>query len=200
MSERELRDALAANDGVSARTLASYLPQDERWSELATAAASSPLAVEILIEELDTSGLVRRFVRRSLLDHDAIDDVSQDTLISIAHSVAAFAGRSSVSTWVHQIAQRRVVDHLRRQRATAPLPEDDIGPSQRISSMIATRETVRDAIGQLPQAYRDPLRMRDIDGLTYQDIADRLDRSVGTVKSQISRGRAMVAAAMGAER
>ncbi|MFV0427228.1 MAG: RNA polymerase sigma factor, partial [Beutenbergiaceae bacterium] len=158
---------------------------------------TSPLAVELLVEELDGSGTVRRFVGRSLIDQNAIDDVCQDTLISVARSLPSFAGAAKVSTWVHKIAQRRVTDHLRRQRATVPLPDDDVGPTERISSMIATRETVQAAVSRLPELYREPVRMRDIHDRDYQQIAQVLGRTVGTVKSQISRGRAMVAAMIG---
>lgn len=197
MTRPELLSALEAHDGVAARALAAHLSQEERWATLAEAARANGLAVELLVEELDSCGIVKRFVGRSLLDRNAIDDVSQDTLISIAASLPSFTARSSVTTWVHTIAQRRVADHLRRQRATSPLPEHDFGPTQRISSIIATRETVQEAIRQLPERYREPVLMRDMHGVEYQQIADKLGLSLGTVKSQISRGRAMVAAAIG---
>lgn len=191
--------ALRASDGVAARLRAAEVEQDERWAVLA-GAATTPLAVELLIEELDASGTVRRFVRRLLLDEHAVDDVVQDSLVSVASSLAGFDGRSKVSTWVHQIVQRRVVDHLRRQRATTPLPADDLAPSARISSVIATRATVQGAVAALPELYREPVVMRDLHGLEYAEIAGRLDRSLGTVKSQIARGRALVAATLGDHR
>lgn len=52
---------------------------------------------------------------------------------------------------------------------------------------------MRDALAKLPEIYRVPVVLRDIEGLPYEEIARRLERSLGTVKSQISRGRAMVA-------
>lgn len=149
-----LLTALRAGDGVAARRRAAELDQDERWTVLA-GAATTPLAVELLVEEVDATGTVRRFVRRLLLDEHAVDDVVQDSLVSVASSVGGFDGRSKVSTWVHQIVQRRVVDHLRRQRATAPLPENDLAPSARISSIRASRATVQDAVAALPERYRE---------------------------------------------
>lgn len=160
----------------------------------ARAAAGSALATELLVERLDESGVVRRFVRGALLDESAVDDVCQDVLISVATSIHTFAGASRVTTWVHRIVRNRVVDHLRRQRATTPLPDDDVGPGERMSSLIATRATVRDALSALPDLYREPVTLRDVQGLPYSEVAERLGRSVGTVKSQISRGRALVAA------
>ena len=160
------------------------------------AAAGSVVATEVLLTELDESGLVRRFARSALVQESAVDDVSQDSLISVAASIGSFRGESKVSTWVHSIVRRRVVDHLRRQRATSPLPDEDAGPSHRMSSMLATRATVRDAVASLPEPYRSSVTLRDLDGLSYADVATRLDLPLGTVKGHISRGRALLATAL----
>ncbi len=202
----DLAAALAAGDGTTARRLAGEAgtpSRDEVLQHLATqAAGGSALAVELLVEQLDESGVVRRFVRRGLLDESAVDDVTQDCLISIAGSIGSFRGDAKVTTWVHGIVRRRVVDHLRRQRATAPLPDDESAAgslAHRMSSMIATRATVQDALAALPDLYREPVTLRDLEGLTYAQVAERLDRNVGTVKAQVSRGRALVAAALGGD-
>lgn len=174
---------------------ASAQDHDEILAVLATSARDgNELAVELLVESLDASGVVRKFAGTMLIDETAVDDVAQDALITIARSVAGYRGDSAVTTWVHTIVRSRVVDHLRRERATAPLPADDLGAAQWMSSMIATRATVREALAGLPQLYREPVVLRDIQGLEYAEIAQRLERGLGTVKSQISRGRAMLAA------
>ena len=154
-----------------------------------------PLAVETFLETLDATGVVRRYASGALLDQGAVDDVSQEALISIAGSLSSYTGQSKVTTWVHSIVRRRVVDHLRRQRSTAPLTED-LGPAARMSSMIATRATVQQALDALPDLYREPVVLRDLEGLSYNEIAEQLDRPVGTVKAQINRGRALVAAGL----
>lgn len=195
----DLDEAVAAADATGARLLLRDLPPgDEDALQLLAvqAAAGSGLATELLIERLDESGVVRRFARGSLFDDAAIDDVCQDTLISVASGIGGFRGDAKITTWVHRIVRNRVVDHLRRQRATSPLPDDDMAPAARISSMIASRTTVRDALAGLPDLYREPVTLRDMEGLSYAEISERIDRSVGTVKSQVSRGRALVAAAL----
>lgn len=165
--------------------------------ELAHLAAAgdqgTDLATELLIEHLDASGVVHRFAGAALLDTAAVDDVAQDALISVAQSIGSFAGQGKVTTWVHRIVRNRVVDHLRRQRATAELPPDDVGPAERMSSIIATRATIQEVLAGLPELYREPVVLRDVQGLPYADVAERLGRTVGTVKSQISRARALVA-------
>ncbi|GAA4397315.1 hypothetical protein GCM10023153_21080 [Ornithinibacter aureus] len=196
----EVASAVDAGDPTGARRAASEVDagiRDDLWHLLATrAAAGSVVAAEVLLVELDESGMVRRFARGALLDESAIDDVCQDSLISIAASLESFRGDAKVSTWVHSIVRRRIVDHLRRQRATAPLPDSDTGPGERMSSLLATRATVRDALAALPEPYRTPVTLRDLEGLAYADVADRLDLPLGTVKGQISRGRALLAASL----
>lgn len=193
-----LTQALHREDFVTARRLTAELANsthlDAALALVAEVSRTDPRTIELFLEMLDTAGTVRRFAGAALLDHTAVDDVSQDALISIADSLDSYDGRSKVTTWVHSIVRRRVVDHLRRQRSTVPLDEGDISPAARMSSIIATRTTVRDALESLPELYRAPVVLRDIEGNTYSEIADQLDRAEGTIKAQIARGRAMVAA------
>lgn len=194
--------ALDAEDLSAARMTVRDTPADELDEVLRVLAtrvggeSESAAAVELLVAAIDDSGMVRRFVRAAILDDAAIDDVCQDSLISIAGSLHTFQGDSKVSTWVHSIVRRRVVDHLRRQRATVPLAQGDQGAAQRMSSMIATRASVQEALAALPKLYREPVTMRDLQGMPYAEVAQHLNRNVGTVKAQISRGRAMVAASL----
>ncbi len=193
----DLERALATDDTAAARRAVGELTAsgnyDDALAVLARQAPQSQPILELLIETLDASGVVRRFAGAALLDKSAVDDVSQDALISVAESIQSYTGQGKVTTWVHTIVRRRVVDHLRRQRETVPLEEEQ-GGAARMSSMIATRATVQQALAELPGKYRTPVTLRDIQALTYAEIADTLELSVGTVKSQISRGRAIVAA------
>ncbi|MGO1259657.1 MAG: RNA polymerase sigma factor [Brachybacterium sp.] len=186
----------------SARRLVSELldtgSTDEALEVLARLAPTRPEALELLLEALEGSGVVRRFAGAALLDPAAVEDVAQDSLISIAQSIGGYDHRAKVTTWVHTIVRRRVADHLRRQRETVELHEQH-RPAARMSSLIADRVTVRQLLAELPELYRIPVELRDLDQLSYKDIAARLGRSVGTVKSQISRGRAMLAGRLGTE-
>src|SRR5699024_8406508 len=143
----DLDRAIAAQDPTRARRVAQTLVAshgDECLSNyLGRCAVDSSLALDLLLEHLERTKTLHRMARGALLDEAAIDDVTQDALISIASAISGFAGRSKFTTWAHRIVRNRVADHLRRQRATAPLPEGDVGPSARMSSMIATRATVR---------------------------------------------------------
>ncbi|WBL18806.1 RNA polymerase sigma factor [Citricoccus sp. NR2] len=199
---KALERALVKNDVDAARRLSREAVDagaaDDALALLARHARdrpADPLAAETFLETLDATGVVRRFAGGALLDQSAVDDVSQEALISIAASLGSYTGQSKVTTWVHSIVRRRVVDHLRRQRSTAPLTEE-LSPAARMSSVIATRVTVQQALDALPDLYREPVVLRDLQGHSYTEIAERLDRPVGTVKAQINRGRALVAAGL----
>lgn len=157
------------------------------------AAEGSSLAVELLAELVDELGLARAGVRQVLVEESAIDDVTQDTLVSMAASVRSFTGEASFVTWLFTIAQRRSVDYLRRKRATEPLSEDDVGEAMRISSLVSTRETVRQLVRGLPDRYRHAIQLRDIERVPYAEAAERLGLNVNTVKSHVARGRALLA-------
>ncbi|GAA4520488.1 sigma-70 family RNA polymerase sigma factor [Brachybacterium paraconglomeratum] len=154
----------------------------------ARAAGGDATALDELLEMLDRSRTIQRMVGSMLLDQNAIDDVSQEVLISIMGSIGQYRSVGKVSTWIHPIVRRRVADHLRKQRDTSALDEAEL-PSQRISSMVASRATLRTALAQLPEKYQAPLILRDLEQLPVAEIATRLDLPEGTVKAQISRGR-----------
>ncbi|GAA1290584.1 RNA polymerase sigma factor [Brachybacterium alimentarium] len=162
----------------------------------ARAAQGDAAALDELIESLDRSRTVHRMVGSMLLDQHAVDDVSQEVLISIIGSIGQYRGVGKVSSWVHPIVKRRVADHLRKQRDSTALDEAAL-PAQRISSMVASRAAIRTAVAQLPEKYQAPLILRDLEQLPVAEIAARLDLPEGTVKAQISRGRAKLEKILG---
>ena len=189
--------ALGRADALGARkALAAQLESPgDLMAELARAAADgSALACELLVEAIDEQGLARAAVHRVLVDESAIDDVTQDTLISVATGIGSFRGDAKFTTWLHQVARNRAVDYLRRQRATAPLnDEHDLGPAERMSSVIASRESARQLVERLPDSYRQAVYLRDVKQASYDDVAAQLGVTLNTAKSRISRGRALLA-------
>lgn len=160
------------------------------------AAAGDDAALTELFTLLEHSRTVHRMVGSMLLDQNAVDDVSQEVLMSIMGSIRQYRGAAKFSTWLHPIVRRRVADHLRTQRDSSTLDETEL-PSQRISSMVASRTTIRTALAQLPEKYQAPLILRDLEQLPVAEIATRLDLPEGTVKAQVSRGRAKLEQILG---
>lgn len=185
--EATSQDTLTSQDKVTGQEMVEVLAQH--------AATGSVLGVELLVETVDRFGLARNAVRRYLLDEAAVDDVTQDTLITVARAVGTFRGEAKFTTWLHQLARNRAVDHLRRTRATQTLgdEEGEPTPTARMSSLVASRQAVRALLEELPGHYRDAVMLRDVEQLPYGEIADRLGRNLNTVKSHVARGRALLA-------
>lgn len=195
---QRLAAALDAGDAPAARRAASDVPEEREARSRGLdvlahrAAAGSTVALELLAELVDELGLARAGVRQVLVDEPAVDDVTQDTLVSMVTSIRSYTGEAGFVTWLFTIAHHRAVDHLRRQRATEPLA-DDVGDAQRISSLISTRETVQHLVRRLPDRYRRAVELRDIERLPYSDLVQRLGLNVNTAKSHVARGRALLA-------
>jgi RNA polymerase sigma-70 factor (ECF subfamily) len=165
---------------------------------LARLAATSPPCLDTLLALVDDHRLDRPAIRRVLVDNDQADDAHQDVLIVVAQQIGRFEGRSAFTTWLHSVARNIAVDHLRRRRDTVHYDADTLPGSaaQHLSSLIASRSDLLRAVNALPDSYRHAVVLRDIEQRTYQEIADALGAEMNTVKSRISRGRALVASMM----
>ena len=162
------------------------------------AAAGNRRPLATLIEIIDRYRLDRSAIRRILVNNDEVDEAHQDTLIAVAQSIGRFRGESAFTTWLHSVARNTAAAQLRRsQRAPSPTDEVD-GPmtGQRLSSMISDRADLQNAVNSLPDHYREAVWLRDVHQLCYDEVAEQLGVGVNTVKSRISRGRALIAAAL----
>ncbi|MBX3008695.1 MAG: sigma-70 family RNA polymerase sigma factor [Melioribacteraceae bacterium] len=136
---------------------------------------------------------VRNLVFLTLGDTEFIDDISQDVFISVYHKLGEFRFESKFTTWLYRITVNKCRDYLRKKRVRSifvPIKETDTdygtGP---FSENVDIPNLVRTAIEKIPERLRVPLVMRDIEGLSYKEIADSLGTEVGTIKSRIFRAR-----------
>ncbi|MHB9146415.1 MAG: sigma-70 family RNA polymerase sigma factor [Symbiobacteriia bacterium] len=138
---------------------------------------------------------------------DDAADVAQEALLKVYTSLPEFRGDSSFSTWLYRVVSNTCLDELRRrkrQRAVSldqPLTlvdgedlsrqwaDDSDGPEE-ILTRKEQRALVQQAITLLDEEHRVIIVMRDIQGLSYQEVADSLGLSLGTVKSRLNRARA----------
>jgi len=133
-------------------------------------------------------------------------DVVQDVFIKIFRNVGSFRGDSSLKTWIYRIAvnqarnQRRWFGrHQRQEVALEPEPGESQGyqdwlqdPAPSPFELTLDGETqalVEAALQEVPSAFRAALVLRELDGLSYEQIAEVLEITLGTVKSRILRGR-----------
>lgn len=139
---------------------------------------------------------VYNLCRYMVRDPQDAQDAAQDVFLKAYRGIREFRPEASLYTWLYRIAVNTCLDYKRKARRDAlknePLPEDlpstDPFPAELYESRENT-EAIQAALQKLPQKLRAPIVLREIDGLSYEEIAEVLHASVGTVKSRISRGR-----------
>ena len=132
--------------------------------------------------------------------HDEAEDLSQEIFLKIYKALATFDRRANFQTWVISISRNLCIDHyrsVRKERETVDRNVDAaaLSPTAKGPDPLARLHTLdrRDLLKQgmllLPDTLRTAVLLRDIQDLSYRDIAERLDLPEGTVKSRINRGR-----------
>jgi RNA polymerase sigma-70 factor, ECF subfamily len=157
--------------------------------------------------------LVLKFQRRAYAvalgmvhDPDDAKDICQDAFLKVHKSIASFAGDAQFFTWLYRIVVNLCIDHLRKRRgADVQLDEtraedeadDDSGllprrlgfdPERALADQ-ELRGHILGALGRLSAQHRAVLILREIEGLSYQEIADQLRCSIGTVMSRLFHAR-----------
>jgi len=137
--------------------------------------------------------------RRMLRSPDDAEDATQDAFVQAWTRLPGFRADSQFSTWMHRIVTNRCLDMLRARRPTATLPDRREAPASRPDRIVEAVSQVADlkrAIIRLTPEQRAPLVLRDLEGHTYEEIAETLDISVSAVKSRLHRARLELLAAM----
>jgi RNA polymerase sigma-70 factor, ECF subfamily len=120
-----------------------------------------------------------------------VDDIAQDVFITVYRNLGKFRFESQFTTWLYRITVNKCKDYLRKKKIRSvflPIKDtDEAVYEQEHTSDIS--EAVHKAIARLPEKLRLPLLMKDIEGLSYQDIAETMNCEIGTVKSRIFRAR-----------
>ncbi|MFN7983082.1 MAG: sigma-70 family RNA polymerase sigma factor [Vicinamibacterales bacterium] len=136
--------------------------------------------------------------------HDQAEDLTQDIFLKVFKSLETFDRRANFQTWLISVSRNLCIDHYRsvrkeRQTIDRDVDANELTPAAVEAGPIAALEQrdrvtlLREALASLPDTLRTAVLMRDIQELSYQDIATRLDLPEGTVKSRINRGRTELA-------
>jgi len=130
-------------------------------------------------------------------DYATASDVVQEVFMKLLTRIRQFRFRSAFDTWLYRIIVNTTNDHRRAPR-TAELPETPIEPTQqRELEQRETERAVRHAIAKLPPKLREPIVLRYISGLSYEEIAGVLEISAGTVASRLARAHNALARRLG---
>lgn len=148
---------------------------------------------------------------RMMRSRTAAEDQTQEALMRIARGLSTFEGNSAFGTWCHRVATTTCLDELRRQRrrpTTTTLANTDGNGIEPVDDADITagimwsdvRADIREALDAIPVEFARAVVLRDVLELEYQEIADLTGVATGTVKSRISRGRALLARQLGGNR
>ncbi|MBK7104103.1 MAG: sigma-70 family RNA polymerase sigma factor [Ignavibacteriae bacterium] len=157
-------------------------------------------AYEILVNRFKDP--LTNYVYRFLGDKDLCTDIVQDTMIKFYLHKDSYKSFAKFSTWIYTIAGNLARNELKRRkrRMIFSLDNDDdekkiqvedtsfVSPERATDSEMKG-EIIQKALLKVKPVYREVVILRDIDGLSYEEIAEITELSIGTVKSRINRGR-----------
>lgn len=145
-------------------------------------------------------GLIGRYVH----DWSECQDVAQEVFMRAYRALGNFRGDAQFSTWLHRIAVNTAKNHLVAQRRRPPTDDVEITDAEQYDTSLRLRDTdtpehellrqeientVMQAVNRLPQELRDAITLREVEGLSYEEIASRMNCPIGTVRSRIFRAR-----------
>ncbi|MEX0936539.1 MAG: RNA polymerase sigma factor SigZ [Pirellulales bacterium] len=146
----------------------------------------------------ELSGDLWRFIRNRVADDHMADDLLQETFVRIHRGIDTLSQQDRLAAWVYQIA-RNVVNDYYRKAAVATVTLGEVDPVEPAADTVASLrcqsgQWLEELIGQLPEIYRDALRLAELEGLTQHQVAQRMGLSLSGAKSRIQRGRALLKA------
>lgn len=156
---------------------------------------------------------IERLIARMVRDTDLVEDIAQETFIRAYRALPGFRGESAFYTWLYRIAvntaKKAMIglqrDPLRTESSLAGVAdedddasrvENDLSDGETPESVLASRqvaETVNAAVEALSDDLRQAITLREIEGLSYEDIAEIMQCPIGTVRSRIYRAREAIA-------
>jgi len=147
---------------------------------------------------------IAALIGRYVSDWSEVQDVAQETFIRAYRAIANFRGDAQFYTWLHRIAVNTAKNHLVAHNRRPPTDDIDVEDAEHFDSGIRLRDgdtperelmrqqleqTVMRAVEALPEELRVAINLREVDGLSYEEIAERMGCPIGTVRSRIFRAR-----------
>ena len=167
------------------------------------AQAGDQLAFEKLVAKYQRK--LNRLLSRFIRDHAEVEDVAQEAFIKAFRALPSFRGESAFYTWLYRIGINTAKNFLVSQGRRAPTSTDfdseeaetfedgdqlrDINTPERLMMTRQIGDTVNAAMEALPEELKTAIVLREIEGLSYEEIATIMDCPIGTVRSRIFRAR-----------
>ena len=135
---------------------------------------------------------LKRFILGKVKNTAIADDILQDTFIKIHTKLHTLKDITKLKSWCFTVARNSILDHWKSANKTYEIAnferETDIS-----ENLHTEQDCLKGILKNLPKKYRDPLFLSDIKGLKQQEVADQLNQSLSTTKSQIQRARKLIA-------
>src|SRR6478672_9707841 len=143
-------------------------------------------------------------IGRYVSDWSECQDVAQEAFLRAYRAMGSFRGDAQFYTWLHRIAVNTAKNHLVSHNRRPPTDDIDVTDAEQFDSGIRLRDTdtperelmrqeiertVMKAVDRLPAELREAITLREVDGLRYEEIAERMQCPIGTVRSRIFRAR-----------
>ena len=164
-------------------------------------------AFELLVEKYQRK--LARLLSRFIRDPAEVEDVTQEAFIKAYRALPAFRGDSAFYTWLYRIGINTAKNYLVAMGRRAPTSTEveaeeaegfeegeqlrDINTPESVLMTNEIAETVNATIEQLPEELRTAIQLREIEGMSYEDIAQVMNCPIGTVRSRIFRAREAIA-------
>jgi RNA polymerase sigma-70 factor (ECF subfamily) len=164
-------------------------------------------AFELLVEKYQRK--LARLLSRFIRDPAEVEDVTQEAFIKAYRALPAFRGDSAFYTWLYRIGINTAKNYLMAMGRRAPTSTEveaeeaegfdegeqlrDINTPESLLLSNEIAETVNSTIEKLPEELRKAIQMREIEGMSYEDIAQAMNCPIGTVRSRIFRAREAIA-------
>lgn len=182
--------------------------RDEDWLLVERAQRGEKHAFDLLVMKYQRK--LARLLSRFLKDPAEVDDVSQDAFVKAYRALPTFRGDSAFYTWLYRIGINTAKNYLVSAGRRAPTSTDhdaseaenfddgeqlrDINTPESLMMSKEVGRAVNDAIDTLPDDLRTAIQLREIDGLSYEEIAAIMNCPIGTVRSRIFRARDAISA------
>ena len=135
---------------------------------------------------------IKYFILSKVKDEVIADDLLQETFIKVHTKLNTLKDEDKLKSWLFSIARYTVLDYFRSKKLVYETTDEDfIFEEQKLEHTEV--DCLHGIIKSLPKKYRDPLFLSDIKGIKQQQIANQLNLALPTIKSQIQRGRKMIA-------
>jgi len=134
-----------------------------------------------------------QFIRSRVSDPATAEDILQDVFVKIQKRLGQLQDPAKLEGWIYLIAHNAIIDHYRTRKETVEVPETlPAEPDSHGGELEELKASFRRMIYSLPEPYREALVLTEFDGMTQQQLANRLGISLSGAKSRVQRGRAQL--------